>query len=867
MVDGAASKITLASPDVFDPAIYSARLWVGNRGDGTMTVRAGAMVSLTGARAALFVGDGYGLLGAAGSGLLTIQSGGKVLVNNTGVVGDYGSIQIGTNQFGDGTVVVTGAGSTLSIAGWDPYIGVGNDGTGLLRVEAGGKVQSLFMNVGNNLDSHGTLNIKGAGSKVILSNDTHSDGGDGDTYAGFMSVGNNAGANGVMNITAGGVLEIRNSTDEVGPGLAIGNRQDSIGVVTVDGAGSAINIRQTGGVGPDYGPFIGVGNRGDGTLTVSNSAQINLTGNYGMFRVARGNNADDPLPPAEAPLSEAFILSGADVTLNMSGGTGYGARVIIAQNGNSNGILTINGTGSTLNILGNNISNTDSEKAQLIVASDGEGELVIANGADVFINGGDDRRPLLAIGLGTGSNGDLSITGVGSTLNLLTTNTAIDGGGLITVSRLAGSKGALTISTGAQVINDLGSTNSVMTVGQTFGSIGDVIVDGNGNVATLLDAGQLLVVGAGWNESGATLGDVTFSGGGTGSVMVLDGATVRANNTAVGIGGTIGGNGKFDGNVTVDGGAVVIGASPGILTVTGALTVSNTTLDFEVLGLTAGTLYDQLKVTGAVTIVNVDINLNIDGTAFSFVDGNRILLIDGVAPLLVDINDVIVAPMLNEPATLAYSIADEGADLVFEALNNGLGLGTGLVSFGAASVLGATATINNGTGSGTGGRFNSVRFVNATGLEGTAGADSFSSTGAQAMTLLGLGGNDTLSSLTAADIMDGGAGLDTVTYALSGAGVTVTLTGAIESIAAGGNAAGDRIKNIENIIGSGLADNLTGDGLANVIDGGGGADTMAGGLGNDTYVVDSLADAITDAGGIELVRSSIDLLNRGCGHP
>ncbi len=858
IVDGATSKITLASPGVYDANHRAAELTIGANGDGTMAVRAGASVNIAGARAHLFVGDGVELV-AGGVGLLTIQSGGKMTVTNTDASNYFGAIDIGI-QSGNGTVVVTGAGSTLTAAGTDPYITLGSShGTGVLSVQAGGRVNSLGMGIGLGVGGIGTLNISGAGSKVVLSNYTFTPGipgHDGETYAGFMAVGDHASSTGTLNITAGGVLEIRNSTDEVGPGLAIGNRQDSIGVVTVDGAGSAINIRQTGGVGPDYGPFIGVGNRGDGTLTVSNSAQINLTGNYGMFRVARGNDALDPLPPAEAPLSEAFILSGADVTINMSGGTGYGARVIIAQNGNSNGILTINGTGSTLNILGNNFNNTDSEKAQLIVAHEGEGELVIVNGADVFINGGDDKRPLLAIGLGTGSNGDLSITGAGSTLNLLTTNTSVDGGGLITVSRLAGSRGALNVSNGAQVINDLGSNNSVVTVAQASGSIGDVIVDGNGNVATLLDAGQLLVVGADWNELGATLGDVGFTGGGTGSVMVMDGATVRANNTAVGIGGTIGGNGKFDGNVTVDGGILTIGASPGILTVTGTLNVSSTTLDFEVKGLTAGTGYDQLKVTGAVTIVDVDINLSIDGTTFGFVDGNRILLIDGVAPLLVDINDVIVAPMLNVPATLAYSIADEGADLVFEALNNGLGLGTGLVSFGATSTIGATATINNGVVTGSGGRFNSVRSVGATGVEGTAGADVFTASGTQAVTLLGLAGNDVLTGTTAADTIDGGTGLDTVSYQNVAGPITVALNGALAATV-GGAAAGDVIKNIENIIGTASVDTLTGDTLANVIDGGGGADIMAGGLGNDTYVVDILGDTITDTGGIDLVRSSI----------
>ena len=99
-----------------------------------------------------------------------------------------------------------------------------------------------------------------------------------------------------------------------------------------------------------------------------------------------------------------------------------------------------------------------------------------------------------------------------------------------------------------------------------------------------------------------------------------------------------------------------------------------------------------------------------------------------------------------------------------------------------------------------------------------------------------------------------------MSYASSGAGVTVTLTGATASILGGlGDAAGDSIKNFENITGSAHADTLTGDGLANFIDGGAGADAMAGGAGNDTYVVDDAGDTITEAltGGVDLVKSSI----------
>src|SRR5262249_27160907 len=58
----------------------------------------------------------------------------------------------------------------------------------------------------------------------------------------------------------------------------------------------------------------------------------------------------------------------------------------------------------------------------------------------------------------------------------------------------------------------------------------------------------------------------------------------------------------------------------------------------------------------------------------------------------------------------------------------------------------------------------------------------------------------------------------------------------------GGDAQGDTLVNIENLIGSAQADTLTGDGGDNVLDGGGGGDVLIGGDGNDIYEVDSIND-------------------------
>ena len=77
------------------------------------------------------------------------------------------------------------------------------------------------------------------------------------------------------------------------------------------------------------------------------------------------------------------------------------------------------------------------------------------------------------------------------------------------------------------------------------------------------------------------------------------------------------------------------------------------------------------------------------------------------------------------------------------------------------------------------------------------------------------------------DIINGGGGIDTVTYATSTAGVTVNL-GIISSQVSLGTASGDKLSNIENLVGSSFADTFTGNGLDNVIEGGLGADIING---------------------------------------
>ncbi|UTF48808.1 cadherin-like domain-containing protein [Desulfomicrobium sp. ZS1] len=107
--------------------------------------------------------------------------------------------------------------------------------------------------------------------------------------------------------------------------------------------------------------------------------------------------------------------------------------------------------------------------------------------------------------------------------------------------------------------------------------------------------------------------------------------------------------------------------------------------------------------------------------------------------------------------------------------------------------------------------------------------------------IYGFDGNDTLRGGAGADTLDGGAGIDTADYGASDVGVNVDLTRAAQT---GGQAEGDSLTGIENIISSNFNDTLTGDANHNLFDGGAGDDTLIAGAGNDTLIGGAGADSM-----------------------
>lgn len=221
---------------------------------------------------------------------------------------------------------------------------------------------------------------------------------------------------------------------------------------------------------------------------------------------------------------------------------------------------------------------------------------------------------------------------------------------------------------------------------------------------------------------------------------------------------------------------------------------------------------------------------------------------------------------------------DEGNDLLSsgggdDRLDGGEGFDTASYAY---STSGVVVDLSHSSGMNSiealiGSRFNDS-------LIGDAGVNRLTG-GAGNDELYGKEGNDVLIGGLGADKLDGGAGVDTASYADATTGVTINL-------GAAGPQAGDTLISIERLIGSRFNDRMTGDagvnrlvggagndtlsGLAgndvldggagnDALNGGAGADTMIGGAGDDTYVVDNVADVVTEAanGGADLVQSAV----------
>ncbi|MDP1862715.1 MAG: calcium-binding protein [Thiobacillus sp.] len=195
-------------------------------------------------------------------------------------------------------------------------------------------------------------------------------------------------------------------------------------------------------------------------------------------------------------------------------------------------------------------------------------------------------------------------------------------------------------------------------------------------------------------------------------------------------------------------------------------------------------------------------------------------------------------------------IVDSATDVITENANEGIDSVQSSVTYTLANnvenlTLTGTTAIN-----GTGNTLDNILIGNSANntLTGGAGNDRLDG-GLGNDTMIGGTGNDTYVVNVSTDIVTENANEGTDTVESS---VTLTLANNVENLVLTGTAAINGTGNTLNNI-------LTGNSANNTLSGGTGADTMIGGAGNDTYVVDNVADIVTENAneGIDLVQSSV----------
>lgn len=575
------------------------------------------------------------------SGTLEIN-GGSSVTNVTG--------RIGHNDGDDGTVTVTGTGSTWTNT---ESLLVGRQGNGTLNILLGGQVSS----VGNSIIGHrttsagtkGVATVDGVASKLSSGGSlyvgehgdgelTVSDGGTAESASATV-VGREVGSSGLVEVTdtdskltsgaalvvgkvGSGTLKVLNgatvtSTSET----SIGQNVDSAGSVTVNGSGSTLTS----------GANLYVGERSTGTLLVSDGGVVRTQDDNGTRSIYIGGGPSDEE----------------------------------ANNRLGNGTATVTGSGSKL----------ESDYG-VYVARTGTGELTVDNDAEVtakyirvgyygFDGDGDPANGQVwvkngasvdaTVDDGTGTWAGIAVGNRGGTGTL-----SIDSGGSVTsssqifIGRQDGSMGTVTVSghgskmealsddlyVGGFEDEERSSANGTYWRGYGTGSLtisdGGLVKNRDGFVGIYdsqhgTSQGSVTVTGidsssvkSHWQVTDDLyLGGDENSSGGNGTLNIEDGAkvtvgddmriwangalNVKSGSITVGdqfvSSGTITGGGSITaGTVALTGGMLAPGNSPGQLDILSDLSLANTTFQVELGGLIQGSSYDFLNVQGNLSL-------------------------------------------------------------------------------------------------------------------------------------------------------------------------------------------------------------------------------------------------------------------------
>ena len=489
----------------------SGRLYVGDKGAGTLNIEAGGQVSNTsgyvgyesGSTGTVTVtGAGstwknpHGLcIGWYGNGTLNIEAGGQVSITpdywHGGCLGRYSG--------STGTATVTGAGSAWTISG---TLYVGEDGTGTLTVADGGLVSATTLWASpNDLFGNGTITAHSA----VLDADLVFDSTHGPTQTLAFGTGGtlNLSVDGTGDLGVGhkgtGTLRVADGQTVASMNGDIGYRLGSTGTATVTGDGSTWTNSE----------YLRVGWYGTGTLNIEAGGQVSNAsdGHVGRYSGSTGTatvTGDGSTWTNGGSLHIGYEGAG---TLNVeAGGKVSNTRAYLGRETGSTGTATVTGEGSAW-----------TNSGTLYVGYNGAGTLNIEAGGQV-------SSASAYLGYWSGSPSTATVTGDGSTWT--------DSGDLYIGEMAAGT---LNIEAGGQV------NSTRVYVGSNLGYTSIATVTGDGSTWT--NSGDLYVGGR------------STAAGGTGSVTVTDGGQVA-------VGGVL----KLCGtasDVTVDASTVSAGALEG----------------------------------------------------------------------------------------------------------------------------------------------------------------------------------------------------------------------------------------------------------------------------------------------------------------
>ncbi len=366
--------------------------------------------------------------------------------------------------------------------------------------------------------------------------------------------------------------------------------------------------------------FVGAGAATSGTVNQTNGSTFQGTGSW-AFVGQDGGTGTYNLSGGTANKERLYVGRGAggDGTLNLSGDGVVGGALFIAGVEGGSAEVNVSGGGSF-----NTTGNVEFHNAQVSITDDA---LVKSANEVWFGNGGGNSTTAdmdsgvveadtwIAIGRDN-STGVVNLSGT-ATMRKLNVGSDNSDGSFIVIGGLGtGGGGTLNVQDNATVSSDTG-----MLLNETAGQAGTV--NQSGGTVTVHDYtpqafqptyGQSLNI----DPNGHGQGAYHLSGGELSAQTVLVGGGVFDMT-----GGVFSAT-NFIGDLTQNGGTASPGASPGTMTVTGDYSLDSGDLLIELDGLMAGTEYDQLIVTGDVSLAG-DLTLDVGfspglGDLFTIID-------------------------------------------------------------------------------------------------------------------------------------------------------------------------------------------------------------------------------------------------------